>query len=101
MRRVWVAGILILIALLFVGCTAEVIVPISYGSAQICSGRSGIYGEVYVDGDYVGYLEPYECVLASGLVLGRWHTVRVYHPWGTVYREDFYLDHSGQVVTIY
>jgi hypothetical protein len=100
MRKPWVFGMFVLVVLFAAGCTAEIVVPITYGSAIICSGRPGIYGELYVDGDYAGYLEPNECLTVSGLALGRWHTARLYHPWGGVYVRDFYLDYSGKIVTI-
>lgn len=100
MRRFWVFGILVLGLFLFAGCTAEVIVPISYGSAEICSGSSAIYGDLYVDGRYVGYLYPNACLWVDDLRIGTWHVARVYHPWGRIYSQEFYLDYSGELVTI-
>lgn len=85
---------------LFLGCTAEVIVPITYGSVQICSDSSRVYGNVYVDGSYAGYVYPYECIIVGGLAVGRRHTVRIVNPWGYEYFRSFYLDYSGQVVTV-
>lgn len=100
MRKFFLLGILGGTLVLFAGCTASLFVPVTYGSAQICSGSPGIYGELYVDGRYAGYLEPNRCRVADGLLLGEYHVARVYHPWGGVYSREFYLSFSGQVVTI-
>ncbi|MBC7217565.1 MAG: hypothetical protein H5U36_05315 [Candidatus Caldatribacterium sp.] len=102
MRRFWVFGILALGLFLFAGCTAEVVVPISYGSAEICSGSDAVYGWLYVDGRRIGYLYPNACLWVDDLRIGAWHVARVYnYSWNEIYSEEFYLDYSGQRVTIY
>lgn len=100
MRRFLILGILVGVLFLS-GCTVTAVIPVTYGSAQVCSGSAGIYGELYVDGRYVGYLEPNGCLFVDDLALGESHIARVYHPWGGVYAKSFYLNFSGQVVTIY
>lgn len=100
MRRFLIFGVLLSV-LFLAGCTVTAVIPVTYGSAQICSGSPGIYGELYVDGQYIGYLEPNGCLFVDGLLLGEWHVAEVYHPWGRVYSKSFYLRFSGQVETIY
>ncbi|MCX7731028.1 MAG: hypothetical protein N2205_07445 [Candidatus Caldatribacterium sp.] len=100
MRRFLIPGMLLGALLCLSGCTFTAIIPVAYGTAQVCSGSPSVYGELYVDGRYVGYLEPNECLFVDDLLLGEEHIARVYHPWGGVYSQRFYLSASGQIVTI-
>lgn len=100
MRRILFLALFALGLFVLSGCTAEIVVPVTYGRVQICSGSGAIYGDLYVDGQYVGYLNPNECLIVEDLALGRDHVARVYHPWGGVYSERFFLNYSGQIVTI-
>ncbi len=101
MQRILIPVVLVCVLFALAGCTASIVIPVAYGSAQICSGSGAIYGDLYVDGRYIGYLEPNGCLFADNLALGEDHVARVYHPWGGVYTRYFYLNYSGQIVTIF
>jgi len=48
----------------------------SYGWVRICSGDQRIYGSLYIDGTYEGYVPPRGCTLVW-IRLGVYHSIRI------------------------
>ncbi|HSV30608.1 MAG TPA: hypothetical protein VLH40_01115 [Atribacteraceae bacterium] len=96
---IFLLGVAVL-GMFLTGCTVEILPPEPrFGSVNICSDHSSVYGNVFLDGRYEGDLWPNECLYVDDLRIGRTYTVRVDTGWEVIV-QDFYFDFSGQVVTI-
>jgi|GEM_PF-1872555 len=77
--------------------------PVRYGTVNICSGSSDVYGEVFLEGRFKGYVEPNACIAVDDLRLGRTYRVEIDTGWpgpGGVFTKEFYFDRDGQFVTL-
>ena len=91
--------LLIIIALLTMGFTGCGTV-IFYASYIYIDSIDGIYGSVYLDGTYIGYLYPWNYVTAYNVSYGP-HTVSVY-PLGFFYSNyTINVSNTGQSFYVY
>lgn len=97
--------VLIVIALLsigFTGCGTTIITttPTYYASYIYIDSWNGIYGAIYLDGTYLGYLSPWGYVTAYNVLYGS-HTVSVY-PLGYFWANyTINVSYTGQSFYIY
>ena len=99
-------GVLILIVLAvlsmgFTGCGTTIIstTPTYYASYIYIDSWDGIYGDIYLDGSWIGYLYPWSYVTAYNVSYGL-HTVSVY-PWGWYANYSITVSYAGQSFYIY
>lgn len=105
-NNVLMKGILVLIVLAvlslgFTGCGTTIIstTPTYYANSIYIDSWDGIYGDVYLDGSWIGYLYPWDWVTAYNVSYGS-HTVSVY-PWGWYANYTINVSYTGQSFNIY
>ncbi len=106
-NNVLMKGILLLIVLavltmVFTGCGTTIITttPTYYASYIYIESWDGIYGDIYLDNTYLGYLYPYGYVTAYNVLYGS-HTVSVY-PLGYFWANyTINVSYTGQTSYIY
>jgi len=102
-KKIIMKGVLLLIVLAvlsmgFTGC--GVVTTIFYASYIYIDSLDGIYGDVYLDGTYLGYLYPWSYVTAYNVPYGP-HTVSVY-PLGYFWANyTLNVSYTGQSFGIY
>ncbi len=97
--------VLIVIALLsigFTGCGTTIIstTPTYYASYIYIDSWNGIYGDIYLDGSYVGYLWSWDWVTAYNVSYGS-HTVSVYQGGWWYANYTINVSYAGQTFYIY
>ena len=106
-KKIIMKGVLLLIVLavlsiVFTGCGATIIstTPTYYASHIYIDSWDGIYGDVYLDGSWIGYLYPWSYVTAYNTLYGS-HTVSVYPGgwWHANYTIN--VSYTGQSFNIY
>jgi hypothetical protein len=100
-NNVLVKGILLLIVLAVLtmgiaGCGTTIIstTPTYYASRIYIESWDGIYGDVYLDSSWIGYLYPWNYVTAYNVSYGS-HTVSVYQS-GWWYYYTINVSYTGQ-----
>ena len=106
-NNVLIKGILLLIVLAvlslgFTGCETTIIstTPTYYASKIYIESWNGIYGDIYLDGTYLGYLYPYGYVTAYNVSYGS-HTVSVYQLGYFWANYSIPVSYTGQSFNIY
>jgi len=102
MKGVLVLIVLAVLSLGFTGCGTTIIstTPTYYASYIYIESWDGIYGDIYLDGTYLGYLYPYGYVTAYNVSYGS-HTVSVY-PLGYFWANySIPVSYTGQSFNIY
>lgn len=107
-KNVLIKGILVLVVLTvltlgFAGCGTTIIstTPTYYVSYIYIDSLDGIYGDVYLDGSWIGYLSPWSYVTAYNVSYGS-HTVSVYplgYLWSNYTLSN--VSYTGQTFYVY
>lgn len=105
-KNVLIKGILVLVvitllAIGFTGCgTVTTITPTFYANYIYIESWNGIYGDVYLDGSYVGYLWPWNWVTDYNIQYG-WHTISIYQLGWLYSTYRINVTYTGQTFYVY
>jgi len=96
-------GVLVLIALavLTMGLTGcGTIIPTYTASYVYIESWDGIYGDIYLDNAYIGYLWPWDWVTAYNVSYGN-HTVSIYQGGWLYSTYSINVSYTGQTSYVY
>ena len=102
MKGVLLLIVLAVLSLGFTGCGTTIIstTPTYYASYVYIDSWDGIYGDVYLDGSYVGYLWPWDWVTDYNIQYG-WHTISIYQSGWLYSTYSINVTSTGQTFYVY